>query len=203
VIAMTERIGDAAAQTLTQGLQSIVDGTQSVGKAFQVMAQSILKSIAEITLNEGFKSLIRLGLGLLTTALTGSVGGGGFSNAGASAGGGGQGFEILMSQHGRVVTKPTLTMIGENPSSNPEFVLNSQQMRSVMTSAMQATPSAGGQAAGGNDVAVILVDNRGQAERAAAQQRGLGRKVIIQEVVNDLSQGSGSTIGRAMRAGGH
>jgi hypothetical protein len=100
------------------------------------------------------------------------------------------------------VNKPTHALIGENPSTNPEYVLNTHQMRNLMTSAMQAAPSAGGQAAGG-DVAVILVDNRGQAERAAAQQRGLGRKVIIQEVVNDLSQGSGSTIGRAMRAGGH
>jgi tape measure domain-containing protein len=210
VIAMTERIGDAAAQTLTQGLQSIVEGTQSVSQAFKAMAQSILKSIAEITLNEGFKSLIRLGLGILTTALTSgaSTGGGDLTPVAEGSGVGDIGIGTTLGsgftfhQHGGVVNKPTRAIIGENPAMNPEYVLNTPQMRNLMTSAMQAAPSAGGQAAGG-DVAVILVDNRGQAERAAAQQRGLGRKVIIQEVVNDLSQGSGSTIGRAMRAGGH
>jgi tape measure domain-containing protein len=215
IMKIAEQIGDQAAQTITNGLLGIVDGTQRVGEAFQQMAKSILKSVAEITLNEGFRSLIRLGLGILGGVLTGGAtgaisGGGFFSGAGTTGGGGAYSTGVDAGavqiarpfQHGGVVSKPTHALIGENPATNPEYVLNSQQMRGLMTSAMRAAPSAGGQATGG-DVSVILVDNRGQAERKAAEQRGLGKRVIIQEVVNDLSQGSGSTIGRMIRAGGH
>ena len=206
---MAEQIGDQAAQTITSGLLKIVDGTVRVGEGFRNMAKEILDSIAEITLNETFKTLIRFGLGLATTALTGALtpaaAESGPSTLGPSSSfiGGilGSQFESGF-QHGGVVNRPTHAMLGENPGMNPEFIVNHPQMKALMSAAMQAAPSAGGQAAGG-DVSVILVDNRGQAEREAAAQRGMGRQVIIQEVVRDLSQGSGSTIGRMIKAGGH
>lgn len=202
---ITEQIGDSVAQTMTTGLLSIIDGTQSVSEAFKLMAKNILDSIAQIVMHETFKRLISLGIGLLGSAFAPTIA----PEGGASAGGGG--FELLFggtassgmrAQGGAIVNRPTTILAGENPSMNPEYVVNSPQMKALMGAAMRAAPSAGGQAAGG-DVAVILVDNRGQAEREAAAQRGMGRQVIIQEVVRDLSQGSGSTIGRMIRAGGH
>jgi tape measure domain-containing protein len=205
IMGVTEQIGDRAAQSITDGLLSIIDGTKSVSEAFKLMAKNILDSIAQIVMHETFKRLIGLGIGLLGSAFAPTIA----PEGGASAGGGG--FELLFggtassgmrAQGGAIVNRPTTILAGENPSMNPEYVVNSPQMKALMGAAMRAAPSAGGQAAGG-DVAVILVDNRGQAEREAAAQRGMGRQVIIQEVVRDLSQGSGSTIGRMIRAGGH
>lgn len=205
IMGVTEQIGDRAAQSITDGLLSIIDGTKSVSEAFKLMAKNILDSIAQIVMHETFKRLISLGIGLLGSAFAPTIA----PEGGSSAGGGG--FELLFggtassgmrAQGGAIVNRPTTILAGENPSMNPEYVVNSPQMKALMGAAMRAGPSAGGQAAGG-DVAVILVDNRGQAEREAAAQRGMGRQVIIQEVVRDLSQGSGSTIGRMIRAGGH
>jgi tape measure domain-containing protein len=222
MMAIAGQIGDAAAQSITTGLLSIIDGTQRVGEAFKQMAKSIIDSFAQILLSESIRGLVRLGLGVLFGALGGGAAGAGaslgpafFTGARAAEGGGASaystGFDAgavpiaqpVRAQGGAVVNKPTTILAGENPSVNPEVVLNRPQLNSLIQSAMRAGPSAGGQAAGGSNVAVILVDNRGQAEREAAAQRGMGRQVIIQEVVRDLSQGSGSTIGRMIRAGGH
>ena len=197
IMQATERIGDAAAQSLTQGLLSIIDGTERVSDAFRLMAKSILDSVAQIALNEGFRTLIRLGLSAISGAIA-PASGAAFSNAGASAGGGGGGFEILMAQGGAVVNKPTAIMAGENPAMNPEYVLNRPQMQALMSGAMRAAPSAGGQAMGG--VTVINVANRQQADQEAARERALGKAVIINEVLNEISQGSGSRIARTLQA---
>lgn len=196
IMQVTERIGDTAAQTITQGLQSIIDGTERVSDAFRLMAKSILDSVAQIALNEGFRTLIRLGLSAISGAIAPSTGAA-FSNAGASAGGGGGGFEILMAQGGAIVNKPTAILAGENPAMNPEYVLNRPQMQALMSGAMQAGPTAGGQAAG---VTVINVPNRAVAEQEASRERALGRSVIINEVLNEISQGSGSRIARTLQA---
>jgi tape measure domain-containing protein len=205
---VTMQVGDQASQTITTGLLNIVDGTQRVGEAFQAMAKAILRSMAEIALNETFRTIFRLGLGLLGGAITGGAApaaAGSTSTLGSSSSfiGGilGSQFTLQTAQGGAVVSKPTHILAGENPAMNPEYVVNTPQMQALMKSAMQASPSAGGQAAG--NVSVILVDNRGAAEREAAQQRGMGRQVIIQEVVRDLGMGNGSTIGRMLKAGGH
>ena len=197
IMQATERIGDAAAQSLTQGLLSIIDGTERVSDAFRLMAKSILDSVAQIALNEGFRTLIRLGLSAISGAIA-PASGAAFSNAGASAGGGGGGFEILMAQGGAVVNKPTAIMAGENPAMNPEYVLNRPQMQALMSGTMRAAPSAGGQAMGG--VTVINVANRQQADQEAARERALGKAVIINEVLNEISQGSGSRIARTLQA---
>ena len=197
IMQATERIGDAAAQSLTQGLLSIIDGTERVTDAFRLMAKSILDSVAQIALNEGFKMLVRLGLSAISGAIA-PTSGAAFSNAGASAGGGGGGFEILMAQGGAVINKPTAIIAGENPAMNPETILNRPQMQALMSGAMRAGPTAGGQAMGG--VTIINTPNRAVAEQEAARERALGKAVIINEVLNEISQGSGSRIARTLQA---
>lgn len=189
------RLGDQMASTMTNGLMNIVQGTLAVGAGFKAMAKEILDSLAQIALNETFRMLFRLGLGVLGGLAGGAVGGG-FSNAGASAGGGAGGFEILMAQGGAVVNKPTLALLGEG-STNPEVVLNRPQLNSLVQSAMRAGPSAGGQAAG--NVVIINVPNAAAGEREAAQQRAMGHQVIINTVMNELSQGSGSRLGQVIK----
>jgi len=100
-------------------------------------------------------------------------------------------------QHGGIINKPTMILAGENPAMNPEYVLNRPQMQALMSGTMQAGPTAGGQAAG---VTVINVPNRAVAEQEAARERALGRSVIINEVLNEISQGSGSRIARTLQA---
>ena len=199
IMQATERIGDAAAQTLTQGLQSIIDGTQRVSDAFRLMAKSILDSVAQIALNEGFRTLIRLGItaigAVFAPGVTGGVTGG--ATTGSIAAGVGGNWSGSGLQHGGIINKPTMILAGENPAMNPEYVLNRPQMQALMSGTMQAGPTAGGQAAG---VTVINVPNRAVAEQEAARERALGRSVIINEVLNEISQGSGSRIARTLQA---
>lgn len=211
LIEISGRIGDAAAQSITSGLIGIIDGTKSVSEAFREMAKSIIDSFAQILISESIRGLIRLGLGAVFGALSAGAGAG-FSNAGASAGGGGQGFEILMGAgaskpfaSGGYVSKPTRALIGE---SGPEWVLGQSQMQQVMQSAIQAAPSAGGQAvggqaAGGQGITIINVASREQAKTEQAREQAMGRQVVLNYVMDELSQGSGSRIGRLIRSGGH
>lgn len=200
---VTSRLGDSVAQNLTNGLLTIASGAERVGVAFQAMAKAILDSVSQIAVSEGFKMLLALGVRAIgayfapTTAATGVLGGG--TTLGGSSGavvGGALGF-----QHGGIVTKPTLAVIGENAATRPEYVLNRQQMASMMQSAREAGPSAGGQAMGGAHVSVINVASRSEAEQRAAQERALGRQVVINYVMDELSQGSGSRIAQVLRAG--
>jgi tape measure domain-containing protein len=213
LIGEAERLGDQAAQTITTGLLSIVDGTHSVSEGFRAMAKSILDSVAQVTLNEGFRALIRLGIGVAVGALAGGgagaiggaapLGGGGASSGvipggGLPFGGGASTGGAFAFQHGGVVNRPTLAMIGEGPAHTlPEYVLNRPQMNQMMASAMRSGPSAGGQAAG--NVVIINVPNAAAAEREAAQQRAMGHQVIINTVMNELSQGSGSRLGQVIK----
>jgi tape measure domain-containing protein len=191
------RIGDQAAQTITQGLMGIVEGTQRVGEGFKSMAKAILDSVAQITLNEGFRLLISLGLRAI-----GSYFAPGSGSALGAAGNSGAYMSQVMGtvpqmQHGGMVSKPTLILAGEGSSAtNPEYIFNRPQMQALMQGAMRAGPSAGGQAAG---ISIINVASQEQAQKEAARERALGRQVIINEVMADLGQGEGSRIGRVMR----
>jgi tape measure domain-containing protein len=184
------RLGDTVADQLTRGLLSIADHTQTVSEAFAAMAKSILASIAEITLNEGFKTLIRLGITAIGAAITGGAGTGVSSLTGVPAG-----TTYIQAQGGAVINRPTMLMAGENSLMNPEYVLNRPQMQALM----QSGPSAGGQAMGG--VVVINIADRAEGERRAAQERALGRSVVVNYVLDELAQGSGSRIGQVLRAG--
>jgi len=88
-------------------------------------------------------------------------------------------------------------MIGENPSTSPEYILNQQQMTQMMASAVSRAPTAGGQAAG--NISIINVATREQAELTAAQERARGHQAIINEVMTDLSRGEASMISRTLR----
>ena len=198
ILGTVEQVGDRAIQTLTTGLLSLGDATVSVGESFKAMAKSILDSISQIVLNESFKMLLQLGLGLLGGVLTGGAGTGVRGSAGT--------FNAPLismpygtAQAGAVVNKPTLMMVGEG-ATNPEVILNKPQLNSLVQSAMRAGPSAGGQAAGG--ITIINVASKQEGELQAARERGMGRQVVLNYVMDDLSQGEGSRIGRVMRAGG-
>jgi tape measure domain-containing protein len=207
------QIGDQAASTLTNSLLRIVDGTESVSQGFKQMAASILKSISEITLNSAFKQLIGLGITVLGAALAPSTAGVGASAffSGASAAGGGGAYPTGVGagavpiarpfQHGGVVSKPTHALIGE---AGTEFVLSSRQMQMALAQAIEAAPARASGAEGRQgDVYIYNVRDRETAEREAQAKRAQGHRAIVNSVVSDLSQGSGSTIGRAIRAGGH
>jgi tape measure domain-containing protein len=197
IMKVSEQVGDQAAQTITDGLLRIVDGTTRVGEGFQLMAKSILRSIAQITLNEGFKQLISLGL----TAVAGAFAPGATVAAPAATGAIGGGLAFRGFQHGGVVSKPTLAMIGEG--GGHEFVLNSRQMQAALTSAVQAAgTSPRGPESRQGDVVIINVPNAAAGDREAAQQRAMGNRVILNVIEGDLSQGSGSRIRRVLRAGG-
>lgn len=184
------RLGDQMAQSLTSGLLSIVDGTQAVGEGFKAMAKSILDSLAQILVSEGLKVLIRLGL----TALGGAIA----PSAGASTGVGTSASYLSAVigrryQHGGTVNHPTLALLGENPAMNPEYVLNRPQMQAMM--------QAGGQNSN-TSISIINVSSREQGEQRAASERAMGKQVVLNYIMDDLSQGSGSAIGRLIRAGG-
>lgn len=189
------RIGDQAAQTITNGLMRMADGTVAVSEGFRAMAKDILDSMAQIALNETFKALFGLGLGLLSGAVTGGATGG-------TAGfGGNTGYGLLTPVRQGAeglgpINKPTLALIGEG-STNPEYVLNQGQINQMMSSAMRSGPGAGGQAAGG--ISIINVSSREQARATAAQEEAMGRRVVLNYVADELSQGSGSRIGQLIK----
>jgi hypothetical protein len=163
------------------------------------MARSILQSIIQITSQEAWKSLIHLGVGLLTSAIGGAVGGGvGPSGYAADLSGSGMNLATTFAaQGGAVVNKPTTILAGENPAMNPEYVVNHPQMQALMASAVRATPSAGGQAASG--VVIMNFPSKAAAEQSAADQRALGKEVILNEVLSDLGRGEASKISRVLR----
>jgi len=192
---LTRRAGEAVSQSLTDGLLSLADGTQNVSQAFERMAKSIIESLARIAISAGFQALLKIGLTALggalaptTTTTTTTIPSGPYYQGVAGA------------QSGAVINKPTLMMVGEG-AYNPEVILNRPQLNSLIQSAMQAGPSAGGQAAGGAGISIINVASKEQAEKTAAQERSLGRSVVINYVLDELAQGSGSRIGQVLRNG--
>jgi hypothetical protein len=202
---MAGRIGDSAAQTITTGLLSIIDGTQRVGEAFKQMAKSILDSLAQILVSEGLKALFRLGIGAISGGLGAGTGQVGFG-AGSGFDAGLRNIQPLATypaQGGAIINKPTHILAGENPAMNPEYVVNHPQMQALMQAAVRAGPSAGGQASGGGVTIINYTsNNKAQAEQEASTQRAQGRQAILNEVLADLSKGEGSSISRMLRVGG-
>ena len=187
-------IAQGVGSAWTSALSGIADGTRTVGQAFQEMGRSILQTMAQIASQEAFKGLIRLGVGLIAGGATGGVGGLGLG--GEPAGAVGAGINPLLFQHGGIVNRPTLAMLGENPAHNPEVVLNRQQLQGLF----QSGPYAGGQAmSGGSGVVIMNYPSKAAAEESANQQRALGRDVVLNEVISDLSKGENSQINRMIR----
>jgi hypothetical protein len=202
-------VGQSVGAAWTEALLSIADGTKTVSQAFQAMAQSIIQSLIQIASQEAFNALIHLGVRLIMggvgpapagsglgaapitsgggMAFGGGVGGGFIAGMGGAAGGG-FGF-----QHGGIVHAPTMAMIGENPATAPEAIFNRQQLQSLF----------GGQAAnqaGNAGISIINVASKAQAETTAAQERTMGRHVVINYVLEELNLGEGSRINRTMRS---
>lgn len=191
---LTNAIGSAWGQTLS----SIADGTKTVSEAFRAMAQSILQSMAQIASQEAFRALTRLGLGLLTSGLTGStVGmetpGGGIYQAPV---GGGVPFlpPPIAFQHGGTVRSPTFAMLGENPATSPEHVLTRQQMAALT----ETTRSGGGQGGGGVTVHNIMVQSEAQAQQLKAQAEAMGEMAVV-SVLRDMQKGESSRVIRTIR----
>ena len=148
---VSSRLGDTVAQNLTNGLLNVASGAERVGDAFKNMAKAILDSVAQLAVSEGFKLLIGIGLRALSGAAGGVVApsvataGADTSIAGVSSGGAfsGSGLAEYGAQHGAIVTRPTTVLVGENPATTPEYILNRDQMHALVQSAMQvqsATP---------------------------------------------------------------
>ena len=204
VLRVYDQFANSIGSAWTNTLTSIADGTKTVGEAFRDMARSIMQSLAQIASQEAFRALIRIGAGLITSAFLGgggaSVGGGEAALGGGTTSGSGFLFNpnatgpVRAFQHGGVVTRPTMALLGEN---GPEAVLNRQQMSTLMSSAIRSAPSAGGQAAGG--ISIHNHPSRDAAEQAASRDRALGKTAIVNEVLSDLSQGEASKIGRMLR----
>lgn len=201
VAELFEQFGNAVGSAWTNALLSIANGTATVAGAFRAMAQSILQSMAQIASQEAFRALIRFGTGLIlggvTSGLTTTPAGGAEYIGGPGGTAPLNPPPLLFTQGGAIVNKPTNILAGENPAMNPEYVLNQPQMKALMSEAFRAGPSAGGQAA--NNIAIINVVTREQAEEEAGRQRALGREAIINEVLMNMAQGERSPIVRMMR----
>jgi len=203
-VKLFEDFGQSVGQSWTNALLSIADHTKTVGQAFREMARSILQSIIQITSQEAWKSLIRLGVGLLTSAVTGGITqgvttpGGGIYQAPI---GGGAPFNPppVAFAAGGVVNRPTIGLVGENSSTVPEIILNKPEIQGLFSAAMRAAPTAGGQAAGGQGIVIMNFPSQAAAEQSAADQRALGKQVILNEVLNDLGRGEASKISRVLR----
>jgi tape measure domain-containing protein len=200
---LSSGVGSAWVNALT----SIADGTQSVSQAFEAMGKSIMKTMADIAAQQAFQAIFRLGVGLLMGGLmpAPTVGGGGAAMGGAGGGGflaslvggtstvgtgagTGIGAGMYGFQHGGVINSPTRAILGENASNNPEIVLNRYQTQAMMAGA-----------GAGQAVNIHNYPSKAEAEAGAARDRASGHRAIVNEVLTDLSAGSGSKIGRAMR----
>lgn len=200
---LSEGVGSA----WVNALQSIAEGTKTVSEAFREMGRSILQTMAQIASQEATKAFIQLGFRVLTGALTSgptpvAAGGGTLGTSSSFVG------QILGSspqatslfggvnsyQHGGVVRRPTLALLGENPANNPETILNRQQMAAMM--------QGGGRGSGGEGggISIINVGSRAQAEQTAQEQRAMGRTAVINYVNENLSLGESSSILRNLRS---
>ena len=213
-------LSQSIGQSWSQSLQGVIEGTQSVSQAFAAMGKAILKTLADIAAQQATMALFKLGAGLLTGALTGAVtptatesgGGGGLATfigqtlgSQADLGLGGLGGGAATSpyafgefQHGGLINRPTMALLGEG-TKNPEWVFNNQQLQSVMTSAVQSGAAAGGQGRQGAHVSVHNYPSKAQAEEGAARDRQMGHTAIVNEILADLSQGEGSRVSQMIR----
>lgn len=173
----------------SQALQSIADHTKTVSEAFRAMGQSILQTFADIAAQQATQAFFKLGLSILTGALVPSTSAG---LGGESPQAVGAGINPIMFQHGGVITAPTMAMVGENPSTRPEVILNRQQLQSMFGSGT----GPGGQ---GSPVSIHNYPDKAAAEEGAAQAQARGEQTIINAVLRNLSAGESSSINRAMR----
>jgi hypothetical protein len=200
-----EQVGGNVAQAWTGALTSIADGTRTVSEAFREMARSILQSLAQIAAQEGFRALIRLGVGLIAGGATAGLGGGGVGLGAPAAEGGTSAFDLSMAgtsgglwggsglQHGGIVRRPSFAMLAE---TGPEAVVPLSRMQEF---AQAVGPRAGSQGLGQAGISIINVGTRAEAEAQAAQQRAMGRQAVINYVMQDLQKGEASTLNRTLR----
>jgi TP901 family phage tail tape measure protein len=177
-----EIVGQSIADTFQHSFQGIAQGTQTVGRAFQQLAQTILAAITSMAVKKAIGMLVNVGLSLFG----GAAGAGAAGTAGLGAGSGPA--TTIMAQHGAVITGPTLAMMGENPAHNPEYVFNRQQMQRMAS--MAAAP-----AAGPAEVNVIVVDSRAKAEDLMAQLPN----AILRTISEDMLRGETSQINKIRR----
>lgn len=175
-----------------QTVNSIIQGTQKMGEAFKNMFRNILLSVGSFLIQVGVWAAILAALQLIpgmTAVLRAADAAATASAAGSSAQGllrqfssqnQGQG-SIQGLQHGGMVTSPTLAMLGENPANNPEYVLNKNQMGSLLT----------------KEPTIILVDDRRRAEELAAMIPG----AVIRTVSEGMLSGPSHPLNRAVRQG--
>ena len=178
-----------------RALEGVEQSTHRVADAFREMARAILQSMSQIAAQEASKALIKIGFGLLSSLFAPSAPGGnyggiaqGFSTAALPYGYGLEGYA-----EGGVVNKPQLALLGENPANNPEYILNRSQMNQVLSNTSNANRQSD------QGLSIINVASREEGERQAAQEQAKGRQVVLNYVLDDLRQGSGSSIGRLMR----
>jgi len=198
-----EQLGERVGSAWTSALSSVAQGTQSVAQAFRQMTQSIMLSISQLAAQEGFKALMRLGFGLITGAFAPTVSP--IDTAGTLGAAestepppllfGGSGLRRM--QFGGVVNKPTVALLGESPSTSPEYVLTRQQMQAVMSRGIRGGPTAGGQALGA--VHVHNHPDQASAERGAADDMARGETAVVNAVMRNLRSGESSSIMRTIR----
>jgi hypothetical protein len=189
-----EGLAEGVGSAWGQALSSVADGTRTVAEAFREMGRSILQTMTQIASQEAFRAFMQLGLGLLTTALTGGVGSGMITgpSLGESPGAVGYGINpVVFGQEGAVIRKPTMLLAGENPMTSPEMLLNRQQLSSMTQPAASTVV---------HPPTVILVDDRAAAARAQMAEAAAGREaVIVNAVLNNLKRGESSSINRTLR----
>jgi tape measure domain-containing protein len=187
----------------SDALLGIAEHTKTVSQAFRDMGRSILRTMTEIASQEATRALFRLGVGILTSALTSSTmtnstAGGALYQAPSSGATPSNPPPLIFSQSGSVVTRPTLMVLGESAATTPEYVLTRDHMKSLMSSAAQAMQPAGG-SQGDRGVTIINVTSQEQAAQAKAQQEALGRQVILNTILGEMGAGEGSQINRMIR----
>ena len=173
-------------QAFQESFRGVMQGTVSVAQAFDNMVQSIAASL----LNTGLQRLtsqlldlaLSLGASLFGVGAGAAAGGGGGLPAGAVTSTG-----ILGAANGAgPIMQPQLMLVGDAGASNPEFVLNTPQLRAL---------TAGNQP----QISIINVPSMEEAENISAREQALQREAIINIVATEISGGSGSRIGQALR----
>ncbi len=119
-----QELFDSIGSGISTAIKGVILGTQTLERAFQNMAQNIVLSINDMIIKQGLNKLsnkladiilelLGIGIGGATPSGIGSVGSS--VGVGGFLGGAGKPF-----QHGGVVTRPTLALIGE---AGPEAVV--------------------------------------------------------------------------------
>lgn len=177
-----EAAASSISQAFQQSFQGVIQGTQTVSQAFQRMAQSILLSITSTAIQRGtnqlLSSLLQFGVGAI-----GGAAGGGTATTSVSGSSGVQFFA-----NGGIVNRPTLGVVGDAGSRNPEFILNRPQMEAILRRSGSDSNV---------DVSVILSPSEADAKRLEAQNRAEGRRVV-RHVVDEILQGRGSQVLNAL-----